>query len=239
MSPFVLFAVAGLVIFIGSTVQGAVGLGMNLIATPLMALLSPELVPAPLLVAALALSFLTVWRERQHVQWRGALLAIAGRAPGTAVGALVVSSLPPREFSISVGVLVLACMVLSMLAWHPRPTPRALLTAGFAGGVMGTSSSIGGPPVALLYQHEDGPTIRATLAAYMVSGSFLSLVALGFAGQIGPTQISASLILLPFMAAGFALSGPLRRFLDTGWMRPCVLALSGGSALLLIVLGAL
>lgn len=239
MSPLVLFTIAGVVIFIGSTVQGAVGLGMNLIATPLMALLSPELVPAPLLAAALVLSLLTVWREQQHVQWRGALLAVSGRAPGTVVGTFVVTLLPAREFSITVGVLVLVCMLLSMLAWHPRPTPRALLTAGFAGGVMGTSSSIGGPPVALLYQHEDGPTIRATLAAYMASGSLLSLLALGIAGQIGPTQISASLILLPFMAAGFALSGPLRRFLDTGWMRPCVLALSGGSALLLIVLGVL
>lgn len=237
MSPVILFAIAGIVIFLGSMVQGTVGLGMNLIATPLLALLAPELVPVPLLAAALALSVLAAWRESGHIDWRGALFAIAGRAPGTVIGVLVVALLPPRAFSTAVGALVLACLVLSMLSWHPAPTPKALLTAGFAGGVLGTSSSIGGPPVALLYQHEQGPTIRATLATYMAFGSLLSLIALGLGGQIGPTQLWASLVLLPFMVAGFAMSGPLRRFLDAGWIRPCVLALAGGSALLLIVLG--
>ena len=237
MSPLLLFTIAGVVIFLGATVQGAVGLGMNLISAPLLALLSPEMVPVPLLFAALVLSGLTMWRELRHVHWRGALPAIAGRLPGTAVGAFVVALLPPQEFAMAVGVLVLACIMLSMLSWHPRPTPRSLLVAGFAGGVTGTSSSIGGPPVALLYQHEDGPTVRATLAAYMSFGSSLSLIALGVGGQIGSSQLLASLVLLPFMAAGFAASGPLRRFLDAGWTRMCLLVLAGGSALMLIVLG--
>ena len=35
----------GLIIFIGSTVQGVIGFGLGTISTPIMALLKPDLVP--------------------------------------------------------------------------------------------------------------------------------------------------------------------------------------------------
>ncbi|GGI85982.1 hypothetical protein GCM10011581_23840 [Saccharopolyspora subtropica] len=150
------------------------------------------------------------------------------------MGALAVALLPRDAFGAAVGGFVLLCLLASLVSWRPRPTAPALVVAGFAGGVLGTASSIGGPPVALLYQHETGPRIRATLAAYLTFGGVLSLVALAAGGQIGWPQVLGSAVLAPFMAAGFALSGPLRRYLDTRWMRPCVLALSGGGAVLLI-----
>ncbi|QUH02759.1 TSUP family transporter [Saccharopolyspora erythraea] len=235
MSPVVMFGLAGLVVLVGAVVQGGAGLGMNLLAAPLLTLVDRALVPVPLLVASLVLALMAMRREFGHVDWRGTSFAVAGRLPGTALGVYAVAALPVRGFSMTIGVLVLVCLVLSVVSWRPKPTPAALLAAGFAGGAMGTASSIGAPPVALLYQHESGPRIRATLSAYIVFGSVLSLVALGLGGQIGSPQIFGSLLLLPFMAAGFALSGPLRRHLDAGWMRPCVLALAGGSAVLLIV----
>ena len=235
MSSVVLIGLAGLVVFAGAIVQGGAGLGMNLLAAPLLTLIDRVLVPVPLLVASLLLAAMAMRREHRHIDWRGTGFAVAGRIPGTAVGVLAVALLPVREFSITIGALVLACLVLSVVAWRPRPTPAALLTAGFAGGAMGTASSIGAPPLALLYQHKPGPTIRATLSAYIVFGSCLSLAALALGGQIGAPELYASLLLLPFMAAGFALSGPLRRYLDGGWMRPCLLALAALSALVLIV----
>ncbi|MBB5157918.1 sulfite exporter TauE/SafE family protein [Saccharopolyspora phatthalungensis] len=234
MSPVLVLVIAGLVVFVGAVVQGSAGLGMNLLAAPLLAIIEPELVPVPLLVASLILSVLAMRREFDDIDWRGTGYAIAGRAPGTVLGALAVAMLPARGFSLAVGGFVLLCLAASMVSWRPQPTGPALVFAGFVGGVLGTASSIGAPPVALLYQHEDGPRIRATLAAYVTFGCILSLVALGVSGQIGLPQVYGSLVLLPFMGVGFALSTPLRRFLDAGWMRPCVLALAGGSALFLI-----
>ncbi|MEV0701850.1 sulfite exporter TauE/SafE family protein [Saccharopolyspora sp. NPDC050389] len=234
MSPVFALIIAVLVVFVGAIVQGSAGLGMNLLAVPLLAIIDPELVPVPLLTCSLLLSVLAMRREFGDIDWRGTGFAVAGRAPGTVLGTLAVAMLSDRGFSLAVGGFVLLCVLASMLSWRPRPTGPALVAAGFVGGVLGTASSIGAPPVALLYQHEAGPRIRATLAAYMTFGGVLSLVALGVGGQIGLPQIYGTLVLLPFMAAGFALSGPLRRFLDAGWMRPCVLVLAGGGALFLI-----
>ena len=47
-----------------------------------------------------------------------------------------------------------------------RPTAPAMFSAGFLSGFMGTSSSIGGPPMALVLQHEENDFIRANMAAF-------------------------------------------------------------------------
>lgn len=225
---------AGTAVLAGALVQGSVGYGMNLIAAPLLALVDPLLVPVPLLVVALAHSGLTMAREHRHVDWRGVAFATVGRIPGTALGVLAVTLLPPRPFAAIVGFAVLVCVVLSVVSWTPRPSPRALLVAGVASGTFGTAASIGGPPLALLYQHSTGPRIRATLAASFALGSTLSLVALALAGEVDAARLTTVLRLLPFLLAGFLLSGPVRHVLHGGRMRVAVLAVASVSALALL-----
>ncbi|EID56171.1 sulfite exporter TauE/SafE family protein [Saccharomonospora xinjiangensis] len=229
---------AGTAVFAGALVQGSVGYGMNLVAAPLLALVDPRLVPVPLLVVALAHSLLAVAREHRDVDWRGATFVTVGRVPGTALGVLAVALLAERPFSAAVGGAVLVCVVLSVVSWTPRPTPAALLVAGVASGTLGTASSIGGPPLALLYQHESGPRIRATLAACFAIGSSLSLLALGIAGQVHWFHLVAVLWLLPFLVGGFLLSGPARALLHGTRMRVAVLGVAAVSALALLTRSA-
>src|SRR5947208_4577635 len=150
---------AGLVLAIGALVQGVVGFGLALVAVPALALVDPSLVPAPMLLVSSAHTVLTVAREHAHVDWRGVGWAMLGRLPGTVIGVYVVDALPRKAFFIVIGLGVLAFVVLSVITWHPRPTPRALTTAGFLSGAFGTAMAIGGPPVALLYQHDHGARI--------------------------------------------------------------------------------
>ncbi|MER7113037.1 sulfite exporter TauE/SafE family protein [Saccharomonospora azurea] len=229
---------AGAAVFAGALVQGSVGYGMNLVAAPLLALVDPRLVPVPLLVVALAHAALAFGREFRDVDWRGVGYVMVGRLPGTALGVLAVALLAERPFAAIVGAAVLACVVLSVVSWTPRPTPGALVVAGVASGAFGTASSIGGPPIALLYQHESGPRIRATLAVCFGVGSSLSLLALGVAGQVHGYQLTTVLWLLPFLVAGFLLSGPARRFLYGRRMRVAVLSVAAASALALLARSA-
>lgn len=226
---------AGLAVAAGALVQGTVGFGMSLVSAPLLALLDPALVPVPLLVMAAAHASLSVVREYRAVDWPGVGYALLGRMPGTLLGVLAVSLLPARKFALFVGLSVLACVALSVVAWRPSPTRRALLVAGAASGVTGTAAAIGGPPVALLYQHASGPRVRATLAAFFVLGAVVSLVALGVVGQVTGHTLRVAGLLLPFMVAGFLLSGPARRPLDRQWTRPAVLGVAVVSALALLL----
>ncbi|HEV2779339.1 MAG TPA: sulfite exporter TauE/SafE family protein [Actinophytocola sp.] len=226
--------IAGVVLALGGLVQGTVGFGMALVAVPVLALVEPSLLPGPMLLVGTVHTVLTLWREHGHVDWRGVGWATLGRLPGTVVGVLVVDSLPQRGFLTVVGLGVLAFTVLSVVSWHPRPTPGALTTAGVVSGAFGTSMAIGGPPVVLLYQHEDGARIRATMAAYFTIGAPISAVGLAVAGHLDGRDARAAAILAPFLLVGFALSGPARRLVEGGRIRWAVLGFAALSALVLI-----
>ena len=232
-------ALAGLAVALGALVQGAVGFGIALVSVPLLAIIDPRLVPVPMLMLATAHAMLTLRREYRDTDWVGVGWALIGRLPGIAIGVLAVALLPPRWFGLAVAVVVLSCVALSVVRWRPRPTVPALLLAGVVSGAAGTASAIGGPPVALLYQHASGARVRATLAAYFVAGSLLSLAGLLVGGQVGADALEAAAVMVPFLIAGFALSNPARRVLDRGWTRPAVLALAAGGALALLAQTAL
>ncbi|GAA3660094.1 sulfite exporter TauE/SafE family protein [Lentzea roselyniae] len=230
---------AGVVVALGGLLQGLIGFGLALVAVPLLALLDPALVPVPVLVVASAHAMMSLVREFGHVDWRGVGWAMLGRLPGTVVGIWIVDSLDPKSFGVVVGAAVLACVLLSVISWRPQPTPPSLVTAGVASGSFGTATSIGGPMVALLYQNQSGPQVRATLAAFFTLGSVVSIIGLTATGNVTAHQLWAGLALIPFLVAGFLLSGPLRKRFDAGGIRTPMLVVAGASAVVLIVRSAL
>jgi uncharacterized membrane protein YfcA len=230
---------AGSVVALGGLLQGLIGFGLALVAVPLIALLDPALLPVPILMVAIAHASMSLAREFGHVDWRGVGWAMLGRLPGTVIGIWLVDSLDPKGFGLVVGGSVLGCVLLSITTWRPEPRPKALVTAGFASGSFGTATSVGGPMVALLYQNQSGPQVRATLAAFFVLGSGASVLGLVAAGQVTAHQLWTGLALIPFLVGGFLLSGPLRKKFDAGGIRTPMLVVAGASAVVLIVRSAL
>jgi uncharacterized protein len=226
--------IAGLVLAVGGVIQGVVGFGIALVGVPVVALIQPELVPGPMLMVASVHTVLSVIREHEHVDWRGVGWAMLGRVPGTVIGVIVIDSLPQRDFFLVVGLAVLAFTVLSMIAWRPRPTPGALTTAGLFSGAFGTAMSVGGPPVALLYQHETGPRVRSTLSAFFMLGTVLSAGSLAATGHLGTHELLLAALLAPFLVLGFVLSGPVRKIVEGGRIRYALLAFAAISAMALI-----
>lgn len=231
-------ALAGAIVAVGAATQGVVGTGFAMVAAPLLVLIDPALVPVPLIILAVVHAALAVTREGRHADWRGVGWLLLGRVPGTALGVLAVVTLSQRGFGLVVGGCVLAFVILSVLTWRPRLRPRSLLLAGVASGAGATAAAIGGPPLALLYQHSAGPRVRGTLAAVFVAGSAMSVFALAVAGQVTTESLLDAALLLPFLVIGFVLSGPARRTIDEGWMRTAVLTVATASAVLLILRSA-
>lgn len=225
MSPIDI-VIATIVIAIGAAVQGGVGFGMNLIAAPILAVLDPDLVPGPALVAAVALTVLVAYRERMSIDRRGVSFALAGRVPGTIGGALVIASIPERGVTIAVGASVLLAVVLQATRLKLRPNPPTLLTAGVVSGFASTVSSVGGPPMAVVYANEPGPVIRANLSFIFVVGATMSLVALIAVGEFGSHEAALSLLLLVPGTLGFLASKRLAAHVDAGRTRAAVLAVA-------------
>lgn len=235
MSDFAVIMIAGLAVLLGAVVQSGVGLGIGLVAAPVVTMLDPTLMPGSVLVTTLVLPIFTLSRELGHADWSGLRWALPARVFGTLAGVWVVASVPKDLLGIIVGGMVLVAVVIT--GWKVRigRNPWTLMAAGMTSGISGTSTSIGGPPLAILYQHAPGPQVRATLGVYFTVGAVLSLSFLTVAGEMTSRQVLAGLALVPFTLTGFLVSGPLRRFLDRGYTRAGVLVVTAVSALTLIV----
>jgi uncharacterized membrane protein YfcA len=215
-------------------VQGSAGFGMALLAAPLLTLVDRSFAPAPLVLAVLPLSVLVAQRDWAHLDRNGLAWAIGGRLPGVVLGAIAAAALSEHTLALVLGLGVLVAVGLSMVTARLRPSPGALVSAGFASGFMGTTTSIGGPPMALVYQRSEGPAFRSTLAIYFAAGAVMSLAGLAIAGRVGAHELRLGLLLWPGVILGFLLSKPLTRYLDDGRTRPLVLTFSALAALLLI-----
>lgn len=216
--------------FLGAVVQSSVGLGLGLLCAPVVAFVDPTLMPGSLLIAALALPLLTIGTEWRHIDPRGLIWGLPARLPGSVVGAWLVGALEPRMLGALVGVMVLLAAAASRWAPALPLTPVSLVTAGLVSGVTGTATSIGGPPIALLYQHQPAPVVRGTLAGYFLFGGVVSLAILGAYGELGSDQVGAGLALIPFAVLGFLAGGPLRARIGVSTIRTtllCVVACSG------------
>ncbi|MDA8370348.1 MAG: sulfite exporter TauE/SafE family protein [Nocardiopsaceae bacterium] len=227
--------IAGTAVLLGAIVQSSVGLGLGLVAAPVVAFLDPALIPGAMLITTSVLPVFSLMAEWRHIDWRGLAWAIPGRILGSAAGVWVVASLAPELLGAAVGAMVLVAAGLSIRSIRVRVTPASLLTAGAVSGMTGTATSIGGPPIALLYQHETGPRVRATLAGFFLFGVGVSLLLLAVGGQLHEEEVRAGLWLIPFVVAGFLVGRPLRRAVDAGKMRVALLSVVTASGLVLLV----
>ena len=234
MSP-IAFAVACLAVAVGACVQGSLGFGLGLVAAPVLALLDPDLVPAPLLLLALLLTIAGAYRERRALDWRGLKWAFLGRVPGSILGTAAIVWLPEQWMLVVFSVLIITGVVLSAAGWTVAPTGVTLFGAGAMSGFMGSVTSVGGPPMALVYQRHSGAQLRATLALFFTFGSLLSLLLLAVAGELHAADLGRAGQLLPAMLLGLALSRLGSRWLDRGYTRTAILVFSGVVALGLLV----
>ena len=142
--------VAG-VILLGTFVQGLTGFGLALVSVPLLSLLLDVKVAVP--VAGLfgwMITFPLVYKMRQHVQWRTALVMVVGSLPGSWLGASLLKFMPARYILIAMGIVLVASSIYALrkkgavLAGTDTGVFPAL--AGFFSGTLGASVGEPGPP---------------------------------------------------------------------------------------------
>lgn len=232
------FLLATGLVFIGAFVQTAVGFGLAVIAAPLLFLMNPAYVPAPVTVSALVLSLFNAASFRQGISLRGLKFAIIGRVPGSVAGVLLLLWIDKDMLALWIGFSVLLAVAVSLSSLRWDPTSGRMLVAGFLSGFMGSSSSIGGPPMALLWQHQQLDAIRANLAAFFVISCIISLLMLVPVGYFGPRHLILSLHLLPGTLAGYLLARKTMHLLPHRQIRAWSLALcaiSGAGAVLSVL----
>jgi uncharacterized membrane protein YfcA len=182
-------------------------------------------------------SISSFWAERKGVQWQELKFAVSGRFFGSLLGALVLAIIPgEKAFMLIFGSLIALAVLVSVSGFT---IPFNLKTVGIAGAVSGFTASItsvGGPPMAVVYQNQKAAYARPTLQTYFAMGSFITLCVLGVAGQVKLHDAMLAALLLPALAIGVFIGPKLRPFLDKSF-RPFLLGSAAIAAVMLIYRG--
>jgi uncharacterized membrane protein YfcA len=184
--------------------QAATGFGFALLAGPsLYAVMAPSHAVALLLILGLCVNVLVLAGERRAlaVDWVGLRPAMLAALPGLPIGAVLVRVLPGDALRVAIGVIVCSLVADRLLrrapAGRPAPGRATAAAAGLAAGVLTTSTTTNGPPLALWLGGRGLPpaTVRDT-----VSAAFLILDAVGLVvvlAVVGPHRALAEAIWLP------------------------------------------
>lgn len=220
------YLLVALVITVAAALQALVGFGFGLVAAPLIGVLAPDLLPGGMTVIAIGQQAIVLLRER-HL--RGTLdgggpligrdrseilVALAGRIPGAVLGAILVVAVSTR----ALGVIVALSVVLALLLTDLRPAlPGGMLVvlgAGLVSGVLGTATTIGGPPIAAVWRSNEYHRFRTKITLFFLGGSAISLVTLALAGETTGGVVFDALSLVPFTVLGVLLAIPLEQVIE-------------------------
>ena len=220
---------------VGVAIQGSIGLGMSLVMVPPLGLIDTDFVPAAVVLVAIPVTFGMSLRERGNIDWEGIRWAVVGAVPGALAGAVLTAAAGTAAVAIVVGLAVLLAVIASVADVDITPTHPNLFAAGVVSGFGAAASAIGGPPIAITYQHEDPSTLRATLAAYFTIGGLLTAALLTLTGVLRSRQLQLGLLLVPGAAIGLWITRFVIGWLPAERVRIAVLAVSAVSAAALIV----
>ncbi len=148
---------SGVILGLAAVVQGAVGFGYALFATPLLVWVGIPLQKVIVLVAigSMVQSATGVRSLHTSVPWREALTATAVRMMWVLVGLFFLKklvTLNPEYIQLTVGCLLCLLVVLQFF-WRPHPVEKvhwsATLFAFSASGILAGMAGMGGPPLVL------------------------------------------------------------------------------------------
>jgi len=208
---------AGIAIaFLAAVCYAVTGFGFALVMTPLLAVAwdVKSAVVTSVLLSTLALLPLLVG-ARAHVPLSRAFVLVLGSFAGIPLGVVILQGLD----SDALQALVAGTVIVAALLLYLRPTAAGgadsgsrQLATGFVSGIVGGSTSMGGPPIVLylIGREPDVAAFRATLLAFFLPGSVLQIALLAGVGRITGDVLLLAGVALPAVVAGLAAGVWLR-----------------------------
>ena len=231
---FKTYALAALIIFIAAVIQSAFGMGFGQVAAPFLLLIDPSLVPITILFMGMAVATLSAYRGRHDIIFKELFTALTGRIIGIFIGAeVMVIIIASPKFLIVFASIILFAVGISLITKRFDPSTISLVIAGALSGFMGTITSVGAPPMGLVYQNRTGPNVRATLNAFFAIGTVFALIVLGFYGLVEQQHFFLAATLFPSLILGTWAARYVFHYVDNKF-RPLVLTICSLSAVVIL-----
>jgi len=235
LPDLIIWLISAAVLLLGCWIQTALGFGMAVVAAPIIVLIEPQWVPVVLTFTALPLCALNTWNQRDALEIKTMILPLLTRIPGTTLGVWLLLQLDTTGLRILVSLCVLLAVLITLVSGKFTATRSHLGWAGFFSGITGTTTSIGGPPMALVMQHGHPRTVRANISLFFTYGCIVSIIGYAVAGILNIELLIDSLSFLPCTLIGFYYGIRLRGYVDGDKFRPLILGLCTVAALVALI----
>lgn len=193
-----------LVVFFATIIRSTFGFGEALVAVPLLALMLPVRIAAPLAVLlSITIAAVVIVQDWRKVHAGSAGWLLASTLPGIPLGILLLTSVHQHAVKAALALIIVlfsGCFLLGKSPPQLREDSRKwLLSCGFFAGVLGGAYGMNGPPLVIYgaMRRWSPQHFRATLQAYFLPASVIAMAAYFAAGLWVPAVTHYYLISLP------------------------------------------
>ena len=204
------------VLFLATLIRSTLGFGEALVAVPLLALVVPVEVAAPVAVlVSITVAFIVVVQDWRKIHLRSAAWLVLPTMLGIPLGLMLLRTAPESVVKAALAAVIITFSVLSLLSDKQRElkNDKFAWLFGFGAGVLGGAYGMNGPPLVIYgsLRRWSPQEFRATLQGYFLPASLAGLWGYRIAGLWTPAVNRFYLLSLPFVVLATFLGRAMNR----------------------------
>lgn len=214
------------VLFLATFIRSALGFGEALVAVPLLALVLPVRVAAPLAVlVSITVALIVVIQDWRNVHVRSAGWLVASTLFGIPLGLWLLKTVPESVVKAILGAFIIAFALYSLAGRKPElHSDRLAALFGFIAGILGGAYGMNGPPLVVygVLRRWQPIQFRATLQGYFLIASMVGMAGYAVTGLWTRTVSRYFLFSLPLALIAIFLGRAIHRRLSSARFLVCV-----------------
>jgi uncharacterized membrane protein YfcA len=226
------------VLFLATLIRSSLGFGEALVAVPLLALLVPVKVAAPIaMMVSITVALIVVVQDWRKVHARSAARLVLPTMLGIPLGLILLRTVAEPVVKEVLAGVIIVFSAYSLLGGKQRELrdDKFAWLFGFGAGVLGGAYGMNGPPL-VIYGSLRGWSpqhFRATLQGYFLPASVAGLWGYWLAGLWTPAVSRFYLLSLPFVVVATLFGRVINRRIGA---RRFILFVHGGLILIGVIL---
>jgi uncharacterized membrane protein YfcA len=195
------------VMFLYTFVGICAGFGGGLTAMPLITMVLPLKMAAPMSVmVGTATALYATWLSRKETDWKSALVLIVFSLAGIPVGLYALSYLPDHIMKIGLGAFIILYSFYSLFIPRLPVYDKRWIAApmGAVAGALGAAFSTNGPPVVMygMLRNLAPAAFRGTLNAFFTANNIAIIGGLATSGILTLSTVKLVMFCIPTMILG-------------------------------------
>lgn len=195
------------IMFLYTFVGICAGFGGGLTAMPLITMVLPLKMAAPMSVmVGTATALYATWLSRKETDWKSALVLIVFSLAGIPVGLYALSYLPDHIMKIGLGAFIILYSFYSLFIPRLPVYDKRWIAApmGAVAGALGAAFSTNGPPVVMygMLRNLAPAAFRGTLNAFFTANNIAIIGGLATSGILTLSTVKLVIFCIPTMIFG-------------------------------------